>query len=278
VVEIMKEVLAIVVVLSSFWQVSVGAQTSQKPGLAALLDRAEAGDADAQVQLGTAYAAGDGVAEDDALAVKWFRTAAEKGSAAGEYSLGEMYLTGRGVSSDLAEAAKWVKRAAEHGDARGQFNLAVMYAQGQGVPKNADEAAVWMHKSADQGLAAGEFGLGSMLAHGRGVPQNIAEAAKWYRKAADQGDGPAMNNLAFLLATSSDPEIRDPKEAVAIAQKAVEMDGGEPVYLDTLARAHFEAGNPGLAAEAERRALKLKPDDVSYKEALGRYERSTLKP
>jgi len=273
----MRVVLTAVLALSSFWQAPAGAPISQQQSLAALQARAEAGDADAQVQLGTAYAAGDGVAEDDALAVKWFGRAAEKGSAAGEYSLGEMYLTGRGVSSDLAEAAKWVKRAAEHGDARGQFNLAVMYAQGQGVPKNAEEAAVWMHKSADQGLAAGEFGLGSMLAHGRGVPQNIAEAAKWYRKAADQGDGPAMNNLAFLLATSRDPKIRDPKEAVAIAQKAVEMEGGEPAYLDTLATAYFEAGQPELAAESERRALKLKPDDASYKEALGKYESSTAK-
>src|SRR5208282_3396714 len=113
-------------------------------------------------------------------------------------------------------------------------------------------------------LAAGEFGLGSMFAHGTGVPQNIAEAAKWYRKAADQGDQPAMNNLAFLLATSSDPKIRDPKEAVTIAQKVVEMGADEPAYLDTLATAYFEAGRPDLAAETERRALKLKPDSVSY--------------
>ena len=229
------------------------------------------------MQIGMAYAAGDGVTADDALAVKWFRKAAEKGNVAGEYLLGEMYVTGRVPNGDLAEGVKWMKKAAEHGDARGQANLAVMYSQGLGVPKNADEVAVWMHKAADQGLAAGEFGLGSMLAHGTGVPQNIAEAAKWYRKAADQGDPPAMNNLAFLLATSSDPKIRDPKEAVALAQKAVEIDATVPAYLDTLARAHFEAGQPELAAEAERRALKLKPDNIPYKEALGRYESSTAK-
>jgi TPR repeat protein len=101
---------------------------------AALKKKAEAGDPKAQVQLGLAYASGDGVAEDDAESVKWFRLAAERGNAAGEYSLGEMYLTGRGVSADLTKAMNWMRRAAEHGDARGEFNLAVMYSQGQGWP------------------------------------------------------------------------------------------------------------------------------------------------
>ncbi len=240
--------------------------------MAALKKRAEAGDTKAQVQLGAAYASGDGVTEDDAAAVKWFRKAAEQGDAGGEYSLGEMYLTGRGVSADLAEAVKWMRRAAEHGDARGEYNLAVMYAQGQAVPKDENEAAKWMRKAADQGLAAGQFGVGSMYAHGRGVPQSAAEAANWYRKAADQGDPGAMNNLAFLLATSTEPKVRDPKEAVAVAQKLVEAETDNPAYLDTLATAHFEAGQPDKAAETERRALALRPDDPSYKKALEKYE------
>jgi TPR repeat protein len=244
--------------------------------LASIEARAQAGDAKAQVQLGIAYAAGDGVAPDDAEAARWFRKAAEQGDAAGEYSLGEMYLTGRGVPSELTEAAKWMRRAAEHGDSRGQFNLAVMYEQGQGVSKDQTEAAKWMRKAADQGLAAGQFGLGSMYAHGRGVPQSTTEAITWYRKAADQGDAPAMNNLASLLATSTDPKIRNPKEAVSLAQKAVEVETDNPTYLDTLAAAYFEAGQPEKAAETERRALTLKPDDGSYKKALEKYQ--TAKP
>jgi TPR repeat protein len=244
--------------------------------IADLKKRAEAGEPKAQVQLGTAYATGDGVTEDDTEAAKWFRKAAEQGDAGGEYSLGEMYLTGRGVSADLVEAVKWMRRAAEHGDARGEFNLAVMYAQGQAVPKDENEAAKWMRKAADQGLAAGQFGVGSMYAHGKGVPQSAAEAAKWYRKAVDQGDPAAMNNLAFLLATSTDPNVRNPKEAVAIAQKAVVAEPDNPAYLDTLATTFFEAGQPDRAAETERRALALKPNDLSYRKALEKYE--TAKP
>jgi uncharacterized protein len=251
--------------------------SSHEQEVAALKKRAEAGDPKAQVQLGAAYASGDGVTEDDAEAVKWFRKAAEKGDAAGEYSLGEMYLTDRGVSADLAEAVKWMRRAAEHGDARGEFNLAVMYAQGQVVPKEENEAAKWMRKAADQGLAAGQFGLGSMYAHGTGVPQSAAEAANWYHKAADQGDSAAMNNLAFLLATSSDPKVRNPKEAVTVAQKLVEAEANNAAYFDTLATAYFEVGQPDKAAETERRALALKPNDPFYSKALEKYEAAKRK-
>lgn len=257
--------------VTMFLQLPAG-PTNRDQQIVDLKARAESGDVRAQVELGTAYATGDGVVEDDVEAIKWFRRAAEKRDAAGEYSLGEMYLSGRGVHADLAEAVKWMRRAAEDGDARGQFNLAAMYVQGQGVPKDEAEAARWMRKAADQGLAAGQFGLGSMYVHGRGVPQSASEAANWYRKAAGQGDPAALNNLAFLLATSTDPKVRDPKEAIVVAQKLVEAETDNPAYLDTLATAYFEAGQPDKAAETERRALTLKPDDPSYKKALEKYE------
>jgi TPR repeat protein len=246
-------------------------QSAVPQDLAGLESRAQAGDAKAMVQLGVVYASGNGVAADDTEAVTWFRKAAEKGDASGEYALSEMYMSGRGVAADMTEGVKWLRRAAADGDARGQFNLAAIYAQGQGLPHDDSEAAKWMRKAADQGLADGQFGLGSMYAHGKGVPQDAMQAATWYRKAVDQGDPAAMNNLAFLLATSTDQRIRNPKEAVAVAQKAVGILADSAPCLDTLATAQFEAGHPDLAADAERRALKLNPDSASYQKALDKY-------
>src|ERR1700735_291832 len=212
------------------------AQTStNSQEVTALEQRAKSGDAKAQVQLGLAYATGDGIPQNEAESVKWFR------------------------------------KAADQGEPHAQYNLAAMYVQGLGVSKDDVEAAKWMRKSADQGLAAGQFGLGSMYAHGNGVTQSESVAVSWYRKAADQGDAAAMNNLAFLLATTTDAKLRNPKEAVGVAQKAVEAEPDQPAYMDTLATAYFEAGQPGKAAETERRALALKPDDPDYKKALEKY-------
>jgi tetratricopeptide (TPR) repeat protein len=74
-----------------------------------------------------------------------------------------------------------------------------------------------------------------------------------------------------LFATSSDPKVRDPEEAVSLGEKAVELEPDNASYLDTLATAYFEAGQPGKATETEQRALKLKPDSASYKKALEKY-------
>ena len=117
------------------WQSPSSTEVQQR--ITALKARAESGDAKAQVELGIAYAAGDGVTADDAEAVQWFRKAAEKGDPAGEYSLGRNVSDWTRCPPNIAEAAKWIRPAAEAGEPRGQFNLAVMYSQeeGQGVPK-----------------------------------------------------------------------------------------------------------------------------------------------
>ena len=48
---------------------------------------AEDGNAAAQTELGNVYVHGEGVAQDFAAAVRWFRKAAEQGDAAAENSL-----------------------------------------------------------------------------------------------------------------------------------------------------------------------------------------------
>src|SRR5579872_593361 len=116
-------------------------QLAKKKAIADLKEIAYAGDINAQIQLGVIYLTGDGVAKDDAEAVKWLRKVADQESPlAGRY-LAEMYFKGRGVPADSREAAKWLRMAADQGDAQSQHNLAVLYTQGEGVPRNLKEAA-----------------------------------------------------------------------------------------------------------------------------------------
>ena len=56
---------------------AVGAQ-AQTPEIDALRARAEQGDASAQFNLGVRYADGEGVPQDDAEAVRWYRLAAAR--------------------------------------------------------------------------------------------------------------------------------------------------------------------------------------------------------
>ena len=85
------------------------------------------------------YGTGEGVPQDEAEAVRWFRLAAEQGNADVQYNLGTIYGAGRGVPQDDAEAARWLRLAAEQGDALAQFDLGVMYVTGGGIPQ--DDAA-----------------------------------------------------------------------------------------------------------------------------------------
>ena len=68
----------------------------------------------------------------------------------------------------------------------------------------------------------------------------------------------ALNNLAWALATGPQVALRDGVSAVALAQKAVRLSGGEnPRMLRTLAAAEAEAGRFVGAAETARQALQL---------------------
>jgi protein O-mannosyl-transferase len=65
------------------------------------------------------------------------------------------------------------------------------------------------------------------------------------------------NNLAWLLATSSDASIRDGNRAVELANEAVRLsDSKDPNYLRTFAAACAEIGRFAEAQETARRALR----------------------
>jgi hypothetical protein len=69
---------------------------------------------------------------------------------------------------------------------------------------------------------------------------------------------PAANNLAWLLATSEDAELRDPEESIRIARRALQSTGGEsPGILDTLAAGYAAAGRYAEAIAVAERAESL---------------------
>jgi TPR repeat protein len=83
--------------------------------LKVLLFKAEAGDAKAQSILGNVYLDGQGVPQDYAEAIKWYRKAADQGDAEAQYSLGEMYDIGQALPQDYVQAHMWFSLAAARG-------------------------------------------------------------------------------------------------------------------------------------------------------------------
>ncbi|MGO4916793.1 tetratricopeptide repeat protein [Pseudogemmobacter sp. W21_MBD1_M6] len=62
-----------------------------------------------------------------------------------------MYFNGNGVPQDYAEAMTWFRLAAEQGDAGAQNNLGMMYKIGWGVPQDNQTAHMWYNLAAASG-------------------------------------------------------------------------------------------------------------------------------
>jgi TPR repeat protein len=62
-----------------------------------------------------------------------------------------MYANGQGVPQDYAEAVKWFRLAAERGDANAQYALGLMYERGHGVSQDYILTHMWFDLSAAQG-------------------------------------------------------------------------------------------------------------------------------
>jgi tetratricopeptide (TPR) repeat protein len=133
------------------------------------------------------------------------------------------------------------------------FNLgSVLFQQGR-----IDDAIAQWHKAlaAQPDDAGFHTALGNAFLN-KGLQKDaIAE----YEHAAriSRQDAMARNNLAWLLATSSDASIRDGNRAIEVAKQAVQLSGGQDAnYVRTLAAAYAESGRFAEAAETGRRALQ----------------------
>jgi Zn-dependent protease with chaperone function len=85
--------------------------------------------------------------------------------------------------------------------------------------------------------------------------QRVIEAAP--------GNATALNNLAWLYATSEDTALRDKKRALALSQKAASIKQA-PFILDTLAEAHFINGKREEALRTIEAAIALGPENLDY--------------
>ena len=77
------------------------------------------------------------------------------------------------------------------------------------------------------------------------------------------------NNLAWLAALCD----RHMEDALAHANRAVELVPDSPAYLDTLAEVHYRRGETQEALKHAKRCLELSPDDEHFKQQLERFTR-----
>jgi TPR repeat protein len=91
-------------------------------------------------------------AGNPAAAYWHWRALAERGHAGAQYRIGWMYANAQGLAMDEAGAMRWWRKAAEQGHADASFALAMAYYHGQGVEKDTRVAVHWLAESLRLGV------------------------------------------------------------------------------------------------------------------------------
>jgi uncharacterized protein len=121
--------------------------------------------------------------------IETLRKQAEAGNAQAQFDLGFAYAKGQGVPQDYTEAVKWTRKAAVQGSVGAQYNLGTAYYYGEGVLQDYAEANMWFRKAAEQGLTIAQFNLGAAYSSGQGVSQDYVHSYFWYSLAASRSAG-----------------------------------------------------------------------------------------
>jgi len=160
--------------------------------------------------------------EDTALTPEELHQRAEAGNPEAQHELGNWYWWGHGVEQDFTQATHWIKKAANQGHAEAQYELGRQYEKGVGVTLNNKQSANWYRKAAMQGHAGAQHELGDALYRGWGVEQDKTEGRAWNLLASRQGNQHATEWLEKANANSFEEHwlMRGPKMTPAQINQA----------------------------------------------------------
>ena len=183
--------------------------------------KAEAGDAEAQFQLGQMYALGHGFKQNFNSALEWYEKAAAQGNAKARTALGMFYYYGVGVEKNTEKAVEWAEKAAAQNNAIAQYTMGCLAYEAQDYAK----AKQWMEQAAAQNFTPAMTAIGQIYEKGEGVTQDYVEAKRWYEKGAKQKKYSALSMimLAQLYSKGNGVEENE-KQAIALLEKACSLD------------------------------------------------------
>lgn len=146
---------------------------------------AEAGDADAQFNMGQAAKLGRGVPADMNAAIDWYRKAAVQGHMRAEDNLGLLMFQ----QGDRAGAMPYLQRAAARGEPRAQYVVGTALFNGDLLSKDWVRAYAFMTRAATSGLAQASTSLQQMDKY---VPDDQRKQGLALASSMEQGSPPAM--------------------------------------------------------------------------------------
>ena len=193
--------------------------------------KANQGNATAQLILGMYYLYGEGVEKNEEKAFQWISKAAEQNLGNAQYILSLLYRDGIGTNKNAKKMIEWLQKTAEQEHTPAMNYLAALYIEGEEIPQNyskalnlyllaarqsiesqhmlgniywdselvkADKrkAMQWFTTAAENNNINSQLTLGNLYLEGDGVTKDLSKSLYWFTKAAEQGNADAQ----FLLA------------------------------------------------------------------------------
>jgi tetratricopeptide (TPR) repeat protein len=179
-------------------------------------------------------------------------------SAAARYNLGTALLASGQSTRAIEQLEAAVRLRADYSAAHNNWGRALVQ-----LNKPAEALAQFREAARlDPSSASPHYNIGTLAAAARNTAGAIVEFREAIRLEPDDLD--ALDSLAWLLATTASESLRNPQEALHLAERAAALDGRRHVRpLDVLAAAQAATGRYDLAVATCDSALALNPNDAS---------------
>lgn len=230
-------------------QLSAMLEESPARAAQAILLAAGEGEVEAQALLGQILLDGQGIAQDQPLALRWFGIAAGQGHLMARNMLGRCHEHGWGCAADAVIAAQHYRIAANAGLDWAMYNLANLLATGRGVAVDHQQALALYRCAAEWGHAKSMNLLGRYLEEGQVCPADPAAAREWYRRSAEGGDFRGQFSFAAVLAGEGRID-----EALDWLEKA--LAGGNLNFLRVASQTLSNAPDPRIQGMAAQFAIR----------------------
>lgn len=159
-----------------------------------ILEKAQAGDAEAQYLIGMYYE--DKGNTDEAFL--WYERSAMQGFVYGINAVAVYYLKGMVVKRDVGRAIALLESIAEK-EPTAKANLGHIYLEGKGCPQDIGKGIGFFRQAADSGDGLSAFTMGHIRLKGLfGTPVMYKEAAGWFEKAYELGIYDSVDFLCDL--------------------------------------------------------------------------------
>ncbi len=207
---------------------------------------AQAGDPDAQFNMGQAYKLGRGVQSDFPVALDWYRKAAAQGHLRAEDNLGLLMFQ----QGDRADAMPYLQRAALRGEPRAQYIVGTALFNGDLIGKDWVRAYALMSRASASGLTQATTSLAQMAKY---IPDDQRRQGLAMAASLEKG------NSETLASAPAAPTRPNPPPVRTAARPAPSPAGDDPAAARASIQARARRAGPRRFGRLARAAWRLQP-------------------